>query len=71
MRDPLAKGLLGVTMVLGLVTIGSMLVAMWPVFGYEGQAVLVEVHLYSALGLTVAAGLWALRVWRARPIQGG
>jgi len=71
MSDALSKGLLGVTMVLGLVTIGSMLVAMWPVFGYQGQAVLVEVHLYSALGLTVAAGLWLVRVWRARAVRGG
>jgi hypothetical protein len=48
------KVLFWITTVLGLVVALSMLAAMLPVFGYIGQAALVEVHEISALLLLAA-----------------
>ncbi|MFQ5807915.1 MAG: hypothetical protein ACE5I3_15830 [Phycisphaerae bacterium] len=48
------KLLFWIGLVLGFVTVLSMLAAMLPVFGYAGQELLIEIHGISALLLVIA-----------------
>lgn len=46
-------------LVLGLVTVGSMLAAMLPVFGYAKQQALIDIHRISALLLVITVVVYA------------
>jgi hypothetical protein len=51
-----------------LLSIGSMLLAMWPLFGYAGQDQLRVIHELSGIGLLAAGALYLpLALVRRRP----
>ena len=66
---PLRKLFFWIAVALAIPTLVSILAAMFPLFGTDGQQTLVEIHRYCALPLS-AAGLlfayFALVTWRER-----
>lgn len=64
------KWLFWLALALGLAVLSSMLLAMLPVIGYAGQAVLIQVHLYSALGLVLMMVLHTVVSLAARRARG-
>lgn len=61
-----ARALFWVALLLGLLTMGAMLAAMLPLFGYAAQQALREAHEVGALLLLLAAALYGLARLAAR-----